>query len=357
MNKIVLLSIVLGLHFIVFSSLLVQPGCSSTGGGPQSGDTQAVPMEDTPARPEGSGGADYVESSAVDPAFNRGALAGGDRYEAPTRPDWEDTPLDQSGGPLRPVESPSQTPAPAATVRTYKVAKGDTLSSIARREGVTVADLKAENALSGDTIYVGQELRIPRETDTTAPVGYVYDEAGDMVSASVYTVAKGDTLSHVARRYGVSVATLKRVNNLSGDTIFVGQRLRVPAPDDEAPRAGPARSAPSARAPEPVLPRNLPEDMQTHVVQSGETLSGIARRYGMDPNALAVLNNIDNPRNLSAGQSLLVRADGARPVATPPPSARAPEPEPEPAPVEESRPASWEDEFDVPAVPIVEEDE
>ena len=96
----------------------------------------------------------------------------------------------------------------------YIVQRGDTLSAIARRYGVTVQALMAYNSLQSTTIYVGQRLLIPVASPST-PLTYV--------------VQKGDTLYSIGRRYGVTVAQIKTANNLKSDTIYVGQRLLIPS--------------------------------------------------------------------------------------------------------------------------------
>lgn len=93
----------------------------------------------------------------------------------------------------------------------YTVRRGDTLSALARRFGVTVADLAALNDISDpDRIYVGQRLRVPDPGGLT------------------YTVRRGDTLSAIARRYGLSVSRLVSLNGISDpDLIFPGQVLEL----------------------------------------------------------------------------------------------------------------------------------
>jgi LysM repeat protein len=95
----------------------------------------------------------------------------------------------------------------------YSVRAGDTLAGIARVRGFTVADLKAANQLKGDRILVGQKLVMPK---------------GAGSEFVLYVVVRGDTLGSIARRYSVSVTALRQANDLKGDRILVGQRLRVP---------------------------------------------------------------------------------------------------------------------------------
>src|SRR5699024_5868280 len=77
------------------------------------------------------------------------------------------------------------------------------------------------NNLSSDTIYVGQTLKVNGQSSTST------SNSTSSSGSSNYTVKSGDTLSHISRVYNTSVSELKRLNNLSSDTIYVGQTLKV----------------------------------------------------------------------------------------------------------------------------------
>jgi LysM repeat protein len=194
----------------------------------------------------------------------------------------------------------------AAPAQTYKVERGDSLSAIARRFGVSVAEIKTANNLSTDTIKVGQELLIPGAG--VAAASFVVEG-----ETSEYVVATGDSLSVIARRFGVSVAAIKAANNLSGDTIRIGQKLVIPAAGQVVPSAAPA---PAPKAPAPAI------SGQTYTVQEGETLGGIANRAGVKVQDLMAVNNITDPRKLRVGQVLQIPVGGRVPAAALAPSAR-----------------------------------
>jgi len=103
-----------------------------------------------------------------------------------------------------------------ASTASYTVRPGDTLTGIARRNGVSVSQLAAANSLPNpNRIYAGTSLRIP--------------QAGSG-GAGVHTVVVGDTLTGLARRYRVSVPALAGANGVgSSGLIRIGQRLRIPA--------------------------------------------------------------------------------------------------------------------------------
>ncbi|MFA5941250.1 MAG: LysM peptidoglycan-binding domain-containing protein [Sinimarinibacterium sp.] len=101
---------------------------------------------------------------------------------------------------------------------THVVGKGDTVGAIARRYGVSQAELSSANNLESTNIRVGQALTIPQRGAAGSRAGY-----------QQHKVRKGQTLASIARRYGVSVADLRVANGMgSSSMIKVGQTLRVP---------------------------------------------------------------------------------------------------------------------------------
>ena len=96
----------------------------------------------------------------------------------------------------------------------YTVKRGDSLSVIAQRFGVSLGDLKASNKLASNTIQIGQQLSIP---------------GGVASQPSEHTIRRGETLSEIEQQYQVSLARLKQANKLSGDRIMIGQKLKIPA--------------------------------------------------------------------------------------------------------------------------------
>jgi membrane-bound lytic murein transglycosylase D len=118
-------------------------------------------------------------------------------------------------------------PPPTATVKprsaleaptSYRVQRGDTLASIAARHGVSVSDLRRWNNLRSDKIAAGQQLVVKPESVKVKPA------SAQKIS---YHVRRGDTLSSIAARYGVSTSDLKNWNRLRSNTIAIGQRLTI----------------------------------------------------------------------------------------------------------------------------------
>jgi LysM repeat protein len=232
---------------------------------------------------------------------------------APTRPSGGTRSTPQTGL-LEPVLEPVRDglSVPPAT-HEYTVAKGDTLSGIARKQGVPLNDLLAANGLGkSSTIYVGQTLQIPsaKPADETAVAELEH-------SGKEYVVGKGDTLGAIAARSGTTVKALKALNGLTSDTIFVGQKLALPETATLVQAPAPVQpAAPSAPAPVALAGQS------SYVVQPGDTPSGIARKFGITSAQLMAANNISDPRKLVVGKTLVVPASGQAGGGTAAPSTR-----------------------------------
>jgi membrane-bound lytic murein transglycosylase D len=104
----------------------------------------------------------------------------------------------------------------------HVVRTGDTLYDIALHYNVSVNSLKQINGLRSSRIYPGKELRIPSSPSRSSAPSHVASEPG------TYQVQKGDTLYDIARRFGVSVSELRRVNGLRTSRIYPGDVLQIP---------------------------------------------------------------------------------------------------------------------------------
>ena len=174
-----------------------------------------------------------------------------------------------------PEEQKPSNPSESSTlVTTYTVQSGDTLSEIAARYGTTVNELMSLNGISNpNLIYPGEVLRIRGNVSG---------------SVATYTVQSGDTLSEIAARYGTTVNRLVSLNGISNlDLIYPGEVLRI--------RGRMIGSSSSS--------------LTIYKVQSGDTLSEIAARYGTTVNELVNLNEISNPNLIYPGEVLRIRGN------------------------------------------------
>ncbi|WP_251552258.1 LysM peptidoglycan-binding domain-containing protein [Neobacillus muris] len=197
------------------------------------------------------------------------------------------------------VSSPQPAPANAAT---YTVMKGDALIKIANRFNVTVGELQQWNNLSGTLIYAGQVLNVSApggssSSSAPAPQPSAPYPAPQTSSSGEYMIVSGDSLSKIAVKFKTTVQELKSLNGLTSDLIYAGKTLKVPGSSSAA------APAPAAPAPAPTAP--VPASGSEYVIQSGDSLSKIAAKYGTTVQELKALNNLTYDM-IYAGQKLKV---------------------------------------------------
>ncbi|MCE7985302.1 MAG: LysM peptidoglycan-binding domain-containing protein [Caldilinea sp. CFX5] len=189
------------------------------------------------------------------------------------------------------LTTPVQASSPVHTVQ-----PGESLSEIAVAYGVTMSALIAENGIgNSDYIYTGQQLVIP---DGSGGYSNSYSGSG----GSYVTVGRGDSLSLIASLNGMTVNDLMQLNGLSNPNhVWIGQRLLV--------RGGGSAAAASTDD-------TVASDGSIHIVQRGETLSHVARRYGLSIQQLLAMNNLSNPNHVYVGQRLYVLGGSAGSINT-----------------------------------------
>lgn len=192
--------------------------------------------------------------------------------------------------PSRPVVSTPSHPLTfpkLASDGSLMIGSGMTLYSIARYYGTTVSALKMLNHLTSDTIYVGRRLQVKPKPVVAVASAPVATPTPSQTKVS-HTVVRGDTLYNLARRYGTTVNTLKRLNRLTSDLIRIGQVLTLPNV------ATPAVATPKPTTKEQII-----------TVKCGDTLYGIARTYGTTVGDLKRWNNLTSDM-IKVGQNIRV---------------------------------------------------
>ncbi|EFU11010.1 LysM domain protein [Enterococcus faecalis TX1341] len=179
----------------------------------------------------------------------------------------------------------------------YTVKSGDTLNKIAAQYGVSVANLRSWNGISGDLIFVGQKLIVKKgasgNTGGSNNGGSNNNQSG---TNTYYTVKSGDTLNKIAAQYGVSVANLRSWNGISGDLIFVGQKLIVKK--GASGNTGGSNNGGSNN--------NQSGTNTYYTIKSGDTLNKIAAQYGVSVANLRSWNGISGDL-IFAGQKIIVK--------------------------------------------------
>lgn len=153
----------------------------------------------------------------------------------------------------------------------HKVVRGDALSKIAERYSVSLRKLKQVNGLRSNTAVLGKRLKLPQGAlDKRAP------NVASVVKSnpSVHIVARGDSLSKISARYNVTLSFLKRINKLTKNTVYVGQKIKL----SSASTADNERTVSS----QPIV----------HTVKRGDTLSEIADKYGASISKIKAANKL-----------------------------------------------------------------
>ena len=180
---------------------------------------------------------------------------------------------------------------------TYTVSVGDTLWAISRKFGVTITQLKSWNNLSSDMIYVGQKLSIQTGTGNTAvtptPSTPVVSNNPTTSNAQTYTVVAGDSVWKIAHQFGISMDTLRSLNNIQNNFIYPGQVLKIQASNTVTP------STPSSN-------QTTTTTTGSYTVKAGDSLWKIANQHGLSLSQLKSINHLSSDL-IYPGQKLVVK--------------------------------------------------
>ena len=158
----------------------------------------------------------------------------------------------------------------------YIVQKGDTLWNISKKLDTSVDEIKRLNNLNSNLLFVGQELKVPN---------YLTVEDSNVN----YIVKKGDNLYNIAKQYNTTVPELKSYNNLTTDNLSIGQVIKIP-------------EATSILTPSE---DEVINEGSVYVVQKGDTLYSIAKKFNTTVDNLKNINSIIGDV-LSIGMNLLI---------------------------------------------------
>lgn len=189
----------------------------------------------------------------------------------------------------------------------YTKAAAPETSAVTSAPGDSSAPAQSASITLPDSVGIRYS---PTRPGTTVASALEAAPVSDVTPASTYTVRSGDSLSSIAKRNQLSKADLAAANNLrQGSVLHVGQKLLIPSKPTLQGAAPPVAGA--TRAPEAAPAEKASADATRHVVKPGETLGGIARKYGVKQGDIAVANNITDPRKIQPGQELIIPARSA----------------------------------------------
>jgi len=307
MKTPITITAIIALHVAALGMIFVQPGCSSTNEPADTAPEIVIPATpDEPAPYEAPEGSVALRAAPTRPAFTLDDKKGGEvlTTETPSTVKPRTTvsapaptvasndtiaPLTPKAPEVAPTVAPVLTPAPTpveSSIETevYIVKKGDTLSKIASKNKMTVAQIKSVNNLKNDSIRIGQKLILNKSANPTIATTAKAQPAATPkakadANATTYTVKGGDTLGAISKKYGVSVDTLLKNNGMSDPRkLRVGQVLYIKANDAPsaavAPevKAQPATIQDAPKAPTPVIqpdaqPAPAPEQSNPEIIE------------------------------------------------------------------------------------------
>lgn len=217
----------------------------------------------------------------------------------------------------------------------HKVRKGETLTRIAKKYGVTNSEIMKLNKMRSSSVPLGKNLKIPTKGSTvveevvetpktpvktndkvkpnvpTAPVKKDTMVMGTIVYDTIVTIThivqRNESLTVIANKYEVTVDELKAWNELKDNWLNIGQKLKVRTAVKLTKPGLVVVEKPAPTKPEPVKPVAKPEAKKYYTVKSGEYFGRIAQKHGLTPAQLQKLNPGVKPDRINVGQELRVK--------------------------------------------------
>ncbi len=202
--------------------------------------------------------------------------------------------------PAAPSSKPSKNTTTVAT-KSYTIKSGDNLSALSRQFNISIDTLATLNGMTtADPIYVGQTIKIPANATMSAPASSnssasnTTPNTSSSAATTNYKVKAGDTLIGIANSIGVSAEQVAAVNsNFDAKArLQRGQTIKVPATKEQ-------------------VALKLNDESVSYKVSSGDTLTGVAKRYNIAISDLAAANGLNNNSQLTLGRNITIPAKGS----------------------------------------------
>ena len=163
--------------------------------------------------------------------------------------------------------------------KTYTVKAGDSVWGISHQTGVSMSDLRVWNNIQNNFIYPGQKLIIAKKANNNQNT---HTNTNTSTNNKTYTVKAGDSVWAIAQKTGVSMDTLRSLNNIKNNFIYPGQQLKL------------SNSNLSSNTNNPGKTNATTNSGKTYTVKSGDSVWAIAQKTGVSMDTLRSLNNIKN---------------------------------------------------------------
>lgn len=187
----------------------------------------------------------------------------------------------------------------------HTVRRGESLGAISNKYGVSVAELKRWNNLRGNSIGYGRKLKIVTSEKTTLPseakplvdkeetTAIVSNEskAEPTIAPEFYTVQQGDNLGSIAKKFGVTIAELKELNNMEDTNVLLDTKLKIIKGENVEVAA--------------LKEKTAAKTSNYYIVQKGDNLSGIAKKQEVTVAQIQEWNDLKDT-NVQLGSKLLI---------------------------------------------------
>jgi LysM repeat protein len=220
-----------------------------------------------------------------------------------------------------PVSGPETLTKKIIPAKYHYVKKGETLSSIAMKYGISIAELKRKNNIKGNRINPRQRIKVQDEetellaeatikplTNTTELAenqteSQKKQESPESKGSTLYTVKKGESLFSISRLFNISVEKLKNFNNLISSKLKRGQKIILPQNTEAVTTTLNDEKTETKIENKEILKTNNTLKVLTHIVKKGESLFIIAKNNNTSVNNLKKINNLSSSK-LSIGKKL-----------------------------------------------------
>ena len=193
-------------------------------------------------------------------------------------------------------------------VRTYIVQSGDDVAAVARKFGISQDSVRAWNSLdvaavvkAGDTLVVSKPEPTP-QVENESVKNQPSKNRPKLAKGEKYAVREGDTYAAIAKTFDIPVVMLMQANQGFNKRLMVGDSLVIP---EYVRKKGDKKQAKSESS-KPAAKKPSNEKVSVYIVQQGDNLSSISRKFGTSVAKLQELNNMGSNTNLSVGQKLKV---------------------------------------------------
>ncbi len=172
----------------------------------------------------------------------------------------------------------------------YKVRRGDNLSEIAEKFGVTTQQVRKWNNISGNKIVAGKTLKIYNSTSNSS---YGDNTTKNSANVNYYKIKPGDSIGSIAEKYGVKISDIQNWNNISGNKILAGKTLKIHSDAN-------VNDIPNVTS---KTTKNLKSKTDNYTVKSGDSLYSIADKNKTTVAKLKSINGLTSNK-IKAGQKL-----------------------------------------------------